>query len=119
MEIYAPTSRLVVSPRHVIHPQPYNHIRSLRSYNTIHNFTLHSSPHEFVKMPSKPLLLNASRLGMRQLRSPLTRRNLLQLRLSSSESTPGMTKLVGPMDNAFNRERLAVREHAAKSSGTF
>ena len=26
-------------------------------------------------------------------------------------------KLVGPMDNAFNRERLAVKHHAAQSAG--
>ncbi|KAL9025357.1 MAG: hypothetical protein Q9196_005800 [Gyalolechia fulgens] len=39
-------------------------------------------------------------------------RNTVQRRLASSE----MPKLKGAADNAFNRERLAVKQHAAASS---
>ena len=47
-------------------------------------------------------------------RPPLTLlRANLQRRFASDEST----KLVGAMDNAFNRERLAVQQHAAQSAG--
>lgn len=41
-------------------------------------------------------------------------RNTVQRRLASGE----MPKLVGTADNAFNRERMAVKQHAAASSGT-
>ena len=40
-------------------------------------------------------------------------RSALQRRYASNHEP----KLVGPMDNAFNRERLAVKEHAGKSAG--
>ncbi|KAL8792604.1 MAG: hypothetical protein Q9195_004827 [Heterodermia aff. obscurata] len=40
-------------------------------------------------------------------------RNTLQRRLASSEGQPQLT---GAADNAFNRERLAVKQHAAESS---
>ena len=58
-------------------------------------------------------MLRPSQLAFRQLRSPVVR-NTFQRRFASNEES---TKLVGPMDNAFNRERLAVREHAAHSAG--
>lgn len=67
--------------------------------------------------------MNAQRLGLRlakQLRSP-SFRSTLQRRLESTTSKlpqPGQ-KLVGPQDNAFNRERAAVKAHAAATSGTF
>lgn len=57
--------------------------------------------------------LRASQLAFKQLRSPVFR-HTLQRRFASSERP---TKLVGPMDNAFNRERLAVKQHAAASAG--
>lgn len=41
-------------------------------------------------------------------------RNTFQRRLASSEGQPPLT---GAADNAFNRERLAVKKHAAESSG--
>ena len=41
-------------------------------------------------------------------------RNTIQRRYAGTQES----KLVGPMDNAFNRERLAVKEHAGKSAGT-
>ena len=41
-------------------------------------------------------------------------RNTLQRRLASSQGQPPLT---GAADNAFNRERLAVKQHAAESSG--
>ena len=40
-------------------------------------------------------------------------RSSLQQRFASNEPN----KLVGPMDNAFNRERLAVKQHAKQSAG--
>lgn len=41
-------------------------------------------------------------------------RNTIQRRFASGE----MPKLTGAADNAFNRERMAVKQHAAASSGT-
>ena len=68
-------------------------------------------------MLPRPSMLRPTQLAIRQLRSPILR-NTLQRRLASTEQHTGSsTKLVGPMDNAFNRERLAVREHAAQSAG--
>lgn len=63
-------------------------------------------------MLPRPSILRASQLVSRQVRSPVFR-NTLQQRFASNEPT----KLVGPMDNAFNRERLAVKQHAAASAG--
>ena len=40
-------------------------------------------------------------------------RTLIQQRFASN-----IPKLEGPLDNAFNRERLAVKAHAAESAGT-
>ena len=57
-----------------------------------------------------------SRVGLQHLRAPLPQRTPFQARFSSSGSGEE-TKLVGAMDNAFNRERLAVRQHAAQSAG--
>ena len=44
----------------------------------------------------------------------LSFRSTFQRRLASSG---GQTPLTGAADNAFNRERLAVKQHAAESSG--
>lgn len=41
-------------------------------------------------------------------------RNSVPRRFASGE----MPKLTGAADNAFNRERMAVKQHAAASSGT-
>jgi cytochrome c oxidase subunit 6a len=65
--------------------------------------------------------MNAQRLGLRlgrTLRSSHIR-STLQRRFESTASKlpePGQ-KLVGPQDNAFNRERAAVKAHAAATSG--
>jgi cytochrome c oxidase subunit 6a len=47
------------------------------------------------------------------LRSPATR-SAFQRRAASTESSG----LSGAQDNAFNRERQAVKDHAAATSGT-
>ncbi|KAK4693974.1 cytochrome c oxidase subunit 6a, partial [Lecanoromycetidae sp. Uapishka_2] len=57
--------------------------------------------------------LRTSQIASRQLQSPVLR-HTFQRRFASNEPT----KLVGPMDNAFNRERLAVKQHAAASAGS-
>lgn len=57
-------------------------------------------------------VLRAAHLAGRQVKAPGLR-NTLQRRFASSEPS----KLVGPMDNAFNRDRLAVKAHAAASAG--
>ena len=49
-----------------------------------------------------------------QLRSPAVR-SVFQRRSAST----GSTGLHGAEDNAFNRERLAVKEHAAATSGEY
>ncbi|EXJ70804.1 cytochrome c oxidase subunit 6a [Cladophialophora psammophila CBS 110553] len=62
------------------------------------------------------------RLAQQQLRSPAFRplfRATFQRRLASSVPSPpgqGASKLVGTADNAFNRERAAVKAHAAATS---
>jgi len=63
-------------------------------------------------MLPRPSILRASQLATRQLQSPVLR-TTLKRRFASTEPP----KLVGPMDNAFNRERLAVKAHAAQSAG--
>ncbi|KAL9065134.1 MAG: hypothetical protein Q9161_008425 [Pseudevernia consocians] len=56
-------------------------------------------------------LLSALELAGRQGQFPILR-STIQRRFASTEPP----KLVGPMDNAFNRERLAVKHHAAQSA---
>lgn len=64
--------------------------------------------------------MSFQRAGLRlsqQLRSPVLRRTV-QRRFESSHSLPQPgDKLVGARDNAFNRERAAVKAHAAATSG--
>lgn len=63
-------------------------------------------------MASRYLGAHFAQAPLRQLRSTLIRSSI-QSRFASTEPS----KLVGPMDNAFNRERLAVKQHAAQSAG--
>lgn len=59
------------------------------------------------------------RVGLRfaqQMRTPILR-NTIQRRAESGASKAA-TKLMGTADNAFNRERAAVKAHAAATSGT-
>ena len=64
-------------------------------------------------MHPRPSLLRAAQLASRQTRtSPF--RSTIQRRFDSHHPP---TKLSGTMDNAFNRERLAVKEHAKQSTG--
>ncbi|KAL9132295.1 MAG: hypothetical protein Q9175_006535 [Cornicularia normoerica] len=64
-------------------------------------------------MLPRPSVLHAVKLAGRQGQPPILR-SILQRRFASTEPP----KLVGPMDNAFNRERLAVKHHAAQSAGS-
>ena len=63
-------------------------------------------------MATQLLTMRTHQLAIRQLRSPILR-HITPRRFASSEPP----KLVGPMDNAFNRDRLAVKQHAAQSAG--
>lgn len=64
-------------------------------------------------MSFRQISTQASRqLGLRA-RTPLTRFGV-QRRFASGHEGPQLT---GPMDNAFNRERAAVKAHAAATSG--
>ena len=63
-------------------------------------------------MLPRPSVLRTAQFATKQPRSSFFR-NTIQRRFASHESP----KLVGPMDNAFNRERLAVKEHAKQSTG--
>lgn len=47
-------------------------------------------------------------------RVSLLQRQMVQRRFASEQSGP---KLTGAADNAFNREREAVKHHAAETSG--
>lgn len=55
-----------------------------------------------------------SRQALLRARTPILR-NAVQRRFASTDGLP----LEGAMDNAFNRERQAVKAHAAKSAGEF
>lgn len=69
-----------------------------------------------VNLPHTPSLLRMlSRQALLRARTPALR-NAVQRRFAS---TDGLPKLEGAMDNAFNRERQAVKAHAAKSAGEF
>ena len=65
-------------------------------------------------MAPRSLWLRALSPAVRQRQSPILRR-IIQQRTASTEPP----KLVGAMDNAFNRERLAVKHHAAQSAGGY
>lgn len=65
-------------------------------------------------MVRQQLLQRASALTTRNALQP-SLRNTAQRRLASGE----MPKLTGAADNAFNRERMAVKQHAAGSSGAY
>jgi hypothetical protein len=56
---------------------------------------------------------NAARLSQRATRSTPVRQTA-QRRFNSSEAKPEWV-----VDNEFNRERAAVKHHAASTSGTF
>ena len=70
--------------------------------------------HITTKMAPRSLWLRALNPAVRQRQYPILRSIILQ-RTASTEPP----KLVGPMDNAFNRERLAVKHHAAQSAGGY
>lgn len=65
-------------------------------------------------MVRQQLLQRASALTTRNALQP-SLRNTAPRRFASGE----MPKLTGAADNAFNRERMAVKQHAAGSSGTY
>ncbi|MCJ1486544.1 Cytochrome c oxidase subunit 6A, mitochondrial [Schaereria dolodes] len=64
-------------------------------------------------LPQRSLSYAARRAGQ-QICTPVIRSNL-QRRLASSDGPP----LTGTADNAFNRERQAVKAHAAATSDTW
>ena len=66
-----------------------------------------------VTMIPRPSILRSSYVVLAPVRASVLRRTLHR-RFASTQPT----KLEGPMDNAFNRERLAVKAHAAQSAGT-
>lgn len=65
--------------------------------------------------------MSFQRVGLRfaqQLRTPSLRTTIQRRSASTAEKLPATgSKLVGPADNAFNRERAAVKAHAAATSG--
>ena len=63
-------------------------------------------------IPQRTILRASQRAGQ-PLRSPVLR-STIQRHFASGEGV----KLTGPADNAFNRERQAVKQHAAATSGT-
>lgn len=64
-------------------------------------------------MQRQTLIRTAQRLGQTSQSSLL--RQTMQRRFAHEEIK--LPKLEGPMDNAFNRERQAVKAHAAASTG--
>jgi hypothetical protein len=69
--------------------------------------------------------MSFQRLGLRmaqqQTRAPALRNHFARRFQSTEAANPKLPnagdKLVGPADNAFNRERAAVKAHAAATSG--
>ena len=65
--------------------------------------------------------MSFQRVGLRfaqQLRAPTLRTTFQRRFASTSEKLPATgSKLTGAADNAFNRERAAVKAHAAATSG--
>lgn len=66
--------------------------------------------------------LRTAQQSVRQTQASVLRsfaRRQPQLRNASTKDMPGAigTKLTGAADNAFNRERAAVKAHAAATSG--
>lgn len=65
--------------------------------------------------------LRAAQQSLRQTQTSVLRsfiRRQQQLRSVSTQNMPGgSNKLIGSADNAFNRERAAVKAHAAATSG--
>jgi hypothetical protein len=68
--------------------------------------------HHHTMFPQRTMLRTSQRFAS-QLRSPAVR-TPFQRRFASTESSG----FVGAEDNAFNRERKAVKDHAAATSGT-
>ena len=68
------------------------------------------------KLVSQIALIRASQPVRLQLRSLTARSPPLQQRLASQQRPT--VNLTGAADNAFNRERAAVKAHAAATSGT-
>lgn len=62
-------------------------------------------------LPQRSLIRASQRIGI-PARNPATRSNL-QRRFATTQEPV----LSGPADNAFNRERQAVKAHAAATSG--
>ena len=73
-----------------------------------------SHSYSTIIMHPRPSLLRFAQLASRQPRTA-SFRSTIQRRFNH----PTPTKLEGPMDYAFNRERLAVKEHAKSSSGRY
>lgn len=65
-----------------------------------------------LQMLSRLALSHARQRANQKLRASVVRQNI-QRRSASG----GLPPLTGAADNAFNRERRAVKAHAAKSSG--
>lgn len=68
--------------------------------------------------------LRAAQQSLRQTQTSVLRsflRRQQQLRSASTNHMPGGSgnKLTGAADNAFNRERAAVKAHAAATSGAW
>jgi hypothetical protein len=60
------------------------------------------------------ILQSAARRGVSSARAPALRSGIRRRFASAAEEQP---KLSGAKDNAFNRERAAVKAHAAATSG--
>lgn len=86
-------------------------LRYLPNHINISSHLCHYASQAFI-MLLRPSFLRAPQCTARRIQTPILR-NTLQRRFAGT----GPTKLEGPMDNAFNRERLAVKQHAAQSAG--
>ena len=106
--------RVVVT--YIIKPSPIDHVTRFSAKTNLQMTLLLRAPNSHsnstTTMHPRPSLLRFAQLASRQTRpSPL--RSTIQRRFN--HSTP--PKLEGPMDNAFNRNRIAVKEHAKDSTG--
>ena len=114
---FAMTSRITCVQRHIHHVMRLP--RSILMLNPFLFALQHpaTTSNRAIKMSLQQSLLRPARQLAVQLQSPLMRRALVRSRFMSTETSTSTTSSIKVRDNAFNRERQAIKDHAAATSG--
>ena len=114
---FAMTSRITCVQRHIYHVTRSPH--SILMLNPLLHAHRHrtTASNRAIKMSLQQSLLRPARQLAVQLHSPLMRRALIRSRFMSTETSTSTTSSIKLKDNAFNRERQAIKDHAAATSG--